>query len=318
MPTLFYKGPDCAQIKKGLMITVAPGMGHPNQVQRDDIEKALKRIGFEPGEIKVASAENFWETEKEHFQRISAPTTEQSSIPQSNNGAGGGSGFWGFAAGAAAGAAKAVGGGLKAGGNFVVDRIDQAKKERLEEEYRDMQAKREYSEKHGQEIADKIKELQEKIKIIEKDSSLTACARLQGQLDCLAEEYLLEQSITMGDSNLQTLRDKYRTLINNTIKKFEIPKEEPELTEVLQYLAENARKTDKFTATDKENEDNENKVENWISGAMYKRLDFLKGLYSKHPVMKLYNAKLVKQKAIIISVGIGIAVLIVLYFMFLA
>ena len=168
------------------------------------------------------------------------------------------------------------------------------------------------------EIADKIKELQEKIKIIEKDNSLTARARLQGQLDCLAEEYLLEQSITMGDSNLQTLKDKYKTLINNTIKKIEIPKEEPELTEVLQYLVENARKTDKFLETDKEKKDNENKAENWISGAMYSRLEYLKALYPKHPVMKIYNSKLAKRKITMIVVGVGVVALFVLYFIFYA
>ncbi len=318
MPTLFYKGPECAQIKKGMMITVVPGIGHPSQVQRDDIEEALKRIGCEPGEIKFAGAENYWETEEEHFQRMSAPATEQSYTEQSNKGSGGGSGFWGFAAGAAAGAAKAVGGGLKAGGNFVVDRIDQAKKERLEEEYRDMQAKREYSEKHGQEIADKIKELQEKRKIIDKDNSLTACVRLQEQLNSLSEEYVLQKTITMGDSNLKTLSEKYKTLINKTIKQFEIPKEEPELTEMLQYMVENARKTDKFFSTDKEKGDNETKADSWISGAMFSRLEYLKALYPKHPIMKIYNSKLAKRKTTMILIGVGVAVLIVLYFMFLA
>lgn len=307
--TLIYKGPKGGSqgVQPGTIITVNTPTSGRNSLTPYDIENALKDMGLPHSEVQFARDTSYWETAEEREIRMSNSATEQSHTEQSNIGSGGGSGFLAFAA----GAAKGVGSGIKKGVNLVQEERQRQKLQEMEEASRDMQAKREYTEKHGQEIADKIKELQEKIKIIENDSSLTACARLQGQLDCLAEEYLLEQSITMGDSNLQTLRDKYKTLINNTIKKFEIPKEEPELTEVLQYLCENA-------APEEIKDDDEYKVEDWISGAMYKRLEFIKGLYSKHPIMKLYNAKSVKRKAIIVSACIGIAVLIVLFFMFVA
>lgn len=307
--TLIYKGPKGGSqgVQPGTIITVNTPTSGRNSLTPYEIENALKDMGLPHSEVQFARDTSYWETAEEREIRMSNSATEQSHTEQSNIGSGGGSGFLAFAA----GAAKGVGSGIKKGVNLVQEERQRQKLQEMEEASRDMQAKREYTEKHGQEIADKIKELQEKIKIIENDSSLTACARLQGQLDCLAEEYLLEQSITMGDSNLQTLRDKYKTLINNTIKKFEIPKEEPELTEVLQYLCENA-------APEEIKDDDEYKVEDWISGAMYKRLEFIKGLYSKHPIMKLYNAKLVKRKAIIVSACIGIAVLIVLFFMFVA
>lgn len=313
MPTLFYKGPECRQLKTGTMITVVPKQGH-SQITEYDIEEALERIGCDHSEISYGRPLHYWETEEEHFQRMSAPATEQSSIPQSNNGAGGGSGFWGFAAGAAAGAAKAVGSGIKSGGNFVFDRYDRMKKERLEEEYRDMQAKKEYSEKHGQEIADKIKELQEKRKIIEKDNSLTACVRLQEQLNCLSEEYVLQKTITAGASNIKSLNEKYKTLIDKTIKQFVIPKEEPELTDVLQYMAENARKTTNYEKLT----DEEETADRWVGEAMFRRLEYLKALYPKHPAIKIYNSTSAKRKTRIILTVVGIVVLIVLYLTFLA
>lgn len=314
--TLIYKGPKGGSqgVQPGTIITVNTPTSGRNSLTPYDIENALKNMGLPHSEVQFARDTSYWETAEEREIRMSNSAAEQSYSEQSNIGSGGGSGFLAFAA----GAAKGVGGGIKKGVNLVLEERQRQKLQEMEETSRDMQAKREYTEKHGQEIADKIKELQEKIKIIEKDNSLTARARLQGQLDCLAEEYLLEQSITMGDSNLQTLKDKYKTLINNTIKKIEIPKEEPELTEVLQYLVENARKTDKFLETDKEKKDNENKVENWISGAMYSRLEYLKALYPKHPVMKIYNSKLAKRKITMIVVGVGVVALFVLYFIFYA
>ena len=51
---------------------------------------------------------------------------------------------------------------------------------------------------------------------------------------------------------------------------------------------------------------------------MYSRLEYLKALYPKHPVMKIYNSKLAKRKITMIVVGVGVVALFVLYFVFYA
>lgn len=126
------------------------------------------------------------------------------------------------------------------------------------------------------------------------DNSQSSLAYLQGQLNTLSEEYMASKlAITDSTTDSTTdsfdkkyvLKEKYKSLIKRTITQFKLPREEPELTEILQYMAENADEEPCGPETDE-----------WIAEALFERLEFLKDTYSEHPVIKRYVVKLDKKK----------------------
>lgn len=126
------------------------------------------------------------------------------------------------------------------------------------------------------------------------DNSQSSLAYLQGQLNTLSEEYMASKlAITDSTTDSTTdsfdkkyvLKEKYKSLIKRTITQFKLPREEPELTEILQYMAENADEEPYGPDTDE-----------WIAEALFERLEFLKDTYSEHPVIKRYLVKLDKKE----------------------
>lgn len=122
------------------------------------------------------------------------------------------------------------------------------------------------------------------------DNSQSSLAYLQGQLNTLSEEYMASKlAITESTPDFYTkkrvLEEKYESLIKRTISQFRLPREEPELTEILQYMTENADEEPYGPDTDE-----------WIAEALFERVEFLKDTYSEHPVIKRYVAKLEEDR----------------------
>lgn len=137
---------------------------------------------------------------------------------------------------------------------------------------------------------EKIKKEVPKYNKVNMDNSQSPLAYLQERLNTLSEEYMAsKEAITDSTPDSydkkSVLKEKYESLIKRTISQFRLPREEPELTEILQYMTENADEYAYGPETDK-----------WIAETLFERLEFLKDTYSEHPVIKRYVAKLEKEE----------------------
>lgn len=75
MATLVYNGPECRRLKKGTVITVLPKK-NSNQITPYDIEDALKKLGLEHDEVSYGRNIGDWETQEEHFKRMSSSSVQ--------------------------------------------------------------------------------------------------------------------------------------------------------------------------------------------------------------------------------------------------